>query len=288
MALASALAGETLGNVQRGDRLMDIVLRYPDEVRQDAGQLSHFPVRLGDGGIISLDKVARVQFSDSVSEINRDNGRRVAEVQSNVRGRDAGSFVQDLRAHLDHEVKVPDGYRVELEGQFKNLESATARLRLIVPAVLVAIFFLIYAAFRDFRQVALIYTGIPLATCGGIFALWLRQLPFSLPAAIGFIALSGIAVLNGIVLISYFNRLRQQGRPIEDAVLEGSLTRLRPVLMTALVASIGLVPMAIATGSGAEVQRPLATVVIGGVLTSTFLTLLLLPSLYLRCCKNNL
>ena len=218
--------------------------------------------------------MAHVQFSDSVSEINRDDGRRVAEVQSNVRGRDVGSFVQDLRTHLNREVKVPDGYRVDLEGQFKNLESATARLRLIVPAVLVAIFFLIYAAFRDFRQVALIYTGIPLATCGGIFALWLRHLPFSLPAAIGFIALTGIAVLNGIVLISYFNRLRQQGRPIEDAVLEGSLTRLRPVLMTALVASIGLVPMAIATGPGAEVQRPLATVVIGGVLTSTFLTLI--------------
>jgi len=285
-ALTAAMAGEKLGSVQNGDRLTDIVLRYPNQVRVDADQLDRFQVRLGDGGMISLDKIATVHFGDSVSEIQREEGRRLANVSANVRGRDVGSFVQDLRNKLNSEVKVPEGYRLDLLGQFKNLESATARLRLIVPMILLAIFALIYAAFRDLRQVFLVYTGIPLATTGGIFSLWLRQLPFSLPAAIGFIALTGIAVLNGIVLISYFNRLRNEGKPILEAVVTGSITRLRPVLMTALVASFGMIPMAIATGPGAEVQRPLATVVIGGVLTSTFLTLLLLPSLYAHYAKK--
>jgi cobalt-zinc-cadmium resistance protein CzcA len=285
-ALTAAMAGEKLGSVQNGDRLTDIVLRYPNRVRVNADQLDRFQVRMGDGGMIPLGKLAAVHFGDSVSEIKREEGRRLADVAANVRGRDVGSFVQELRTKLNSEVKVPDGYRLDLLGQFKNLESASARLRLIVPTVLLAIFALIYAAFRDLRQVCLVYTGIPLATTGGIFSLWLRHLPFSLPAAIGFIALTGIAVLNGIVLISYFNRLRNEGKPILQAVEEGSLTRLRPVLMTALVASFGLIPMAIATGPGAEVQRPLATVVIGGVLTSTFLTLLLLPSLYARYAKK--
>ncbi len=285
-AITVALAGQKLGSVQNGDRLTEIVLRYPEQVRLDADQLNRFQVKLADGGMISLDKLATVHFGDSVSEIQREEGRRLADVSSNVRGRDVGTFVQELRTKLNGEVKVPDGYRIDLLGQFKNLESATARLRIIVPMVLLAIFALIYAAFRDLRQVFLVYTGIPLATTGGIFSLWLRQLPFSLPAAIGFIALTGIAVLNGIVLISYFNRLRHEGKPLLEAVVTGSITRLRPVLMTALVASFGLIPMAIATGPGAEVQRPLATVVIGGVLTSTFLTLLLLPSLYARYAKK--
>jgi cobalt-zinc-cadmium resistance protein CzcA len=177
-------------------------------------------------------------------------------------------------------LKLPDGYYVEFGGQFKNLQAARARLAIVVPIVLALIFALIFAAFGRLKQALIVYSGIPLAVTGGVFALVLRGLPFSISAGVGFIALSGVAVLNGVVLISYFNQLRDEGRNVLDAVFEGSLTRLRPVLMTALVASLGFVPMAIATGSGAEVQRPLATVVIGGILSSTLLTLLLLPVLY--------
>jgi cobalt-zinc-cadmium resistance protein CzcA len=175
---------------------------------------------------------------------------------------------------------MPEGYLVEFGGQYKNLQQARARLMVIVPAALALIFILIYLAFGSIRQALLVYTGIPLAVTGGVLSLWVRGMPFSISAAIGFIALSGVAVLNGLVMISYFNQLREQGRSVREAVIEGSLTRLRPVLMTALVASFGFVPMAIATGTGAEVQRPLATVVIGGILSSTFLTLIVLPVLY--------
>ena len=177
-------------------------------------------------------------------------------------------------------MKLPENYIVEFGGQFKNLEKARTRLAVVVPTALVLIFVLIFLAFGSVRQALLVYSGIPLAVTGGVFALWLRGLPFSITAAVGFIALTGVAVLNGMMLVSYFNQLREEGKSIRDSVIEGSLTRLRPVLMTALVASLGFVPMAIATGAGAEVQRPLATVVIGGILSSTFLTLVLLPVLY--------
>ena len=178
------------------------------------------------------------------------------------------------------QVKMPEGYLVEFGGQYKNLQEARARLAIVVPAALALIFVFIFLAFGSVRQALLVYTGIPLATTGGVLSLWLRGMPFSITAAVGFIALSGVAVLNGLVMITYFNQLREQGLSIREAVIEGSLTRLRPVLMTALVASLGFVPMALATGTGAEVQRPLATVVIGGILSSTFLTLILLPVLY--------
>jgi len=198
----------------------------------------------------------------------------------NLRGRDVQSWADEAQQKLREHLKLPDGYYVEFGGQFKNLQAARARLAVVVPVVLVIIFILIFAAFGSLRQALLVYSGIPLAVTGGVFALVLRGLPFSISAGVGFIALSGVAVLNGVVLISYFNQLREEGRNLLQAVREGSLTRLRPVLMTALVASVGFVPMAIATGPGAEVQRPLATVVIGGILSSTFLTLLLLPVLY--------
>jgi cobalt-zinc-cadmium resistance protein CzcA len=198
----------------------------------------------------------------------------------NLRGRDLQSWVDEAQQKLAAQVKLPDGYYFEFGGQFKNLQAARNRLAIVVPLVLAVIFILIFAAFGSLRQAFVIYSAIPLAVTGGVFALVLRGLPFSISAGIGFIALSGVAVLNGVVLITYFNQLREERKNVLDSVLEGSLTRLRPVLMTALVASLGFVPMAIATGSGAEVQRPLATVVIGGILSSTFLTLLLLPVLY--------
>ena len=187
---------------------------------------------------------------------------------------------------IHEEVKLPENYLVEFGGQFENLQKARTRLAVVVPTALVLIFILIFLAFGSLRQALLVYSGIPLAVTGGVFALWLREMPFSITAAVGFIALSGVAVLNGLVMITYFNQLREEGKSVRESVLEGSLTRLRPVLMTALVASLGFVPMAIATGAGAEVQRPLATVVIGGILSSTLLTLVLLPVLYAWFEKN--
>jgi cobalt-zinc-cadmium resistance protein CzcA len=219
-------------------------------------------------------------MSERVSTINREAGQRRAALLVNLRGRDVQSWVDEAQQKLAAQVKLPQGYYFEFGGQFKNLQAARARLSIVVPLVLAVIFVLIFAAFGSLRQAFVIYSGIPLAVTGGVFALVLRGLPFSISAGVGFIALSGVAVLNGVVLITYFNQLREEGKGVLESVLEGSLTRLRPVLMTALVASLGFVPMAIATGSGAEVQRPLATVVIGGILSSTFLTLLLLPVLY--------
>ena len=200
----------------------------------------------------------------------------------NLRGRDVESFVLEARAKVNESIKLPPGYSIEFGGQFKNLQEARARLGVIVPVALAVIFLLIFLAFGSLRQALLVFSGIPLAITGGVFALWLRDLPFSISAGIGFIALSGVAVLNGVMLVSYFNQLRELGRTVREATIEGSLTRLRPVLMTALVASLGFLPMALAHGAGAEVQRPLATVVIGGIVSATFLTLVLLPALYDR------
>ena len=198
----------------------------------------------------------------------------------NLKVRDVEGFVGEAERRIKEHVKLPENYFIEFGGQFKNLQEARTRLAVVVPSALALIFVLIFFAFGSLRQALLVYSGIPLAATGGVLALWLRGVPFSISAAVGFIALSGVAVLNGLVMISYFNQLREEGKSIRDSVIEGSLTRLRPVLMTALVASLGFVPMAIATGAGAEVQRPLATVVIGGILSSTFLTLVLLPVLY--------
>ena len=198
----------------------------------------------------------------------------------NLRGRDVDSWVKEADAKVREHVRLPEGYTLEFGGQFENLREAKARLVIVVPAALAFIFVLIFMAFGSVRQALLVYSGVPLAVTGGIVALWLRDMPFSISAAVGFIALSGVAVLNGVVMISYFNQLREQGRDVRVAVLEGSLTRLRPVIMTAAVAAFGFIPMALSTSAGAEVQRPLATVVIGGIISSTFLTLLLLPLLY--------
>jgi cobalt-zinc-cadmium resistance protein CzcA len=201
-------------------------------------------------------------------------------VMVNLRGRDTESFVNEAQQKIRGQVSLPEGYFVEFGGNFENLREARARLGVVVPAALTLIFVLIFTTFRNLGQAVLVYTGIPFAATGGVFALWLRDMPFSISAGVGFIALSGVAVLNGVVLISFFNQLREEGRSVDDAVREGAMTRLRPVLMTALVASVGFLPMALATSAGAEVQRPLATVVIGGILSSTFLTLVILPALY--------
>jgi cobalt-zinc-cadmium resistance protein CzcA len=224
--------------------------------------------------------VARITIEEGPNQINRENGKRRVVVTANVRGRDLGSFVTDVQQRVASEVEVPPGYWVEYGGTFEQLISATQRLSIVVPLTLVLILGLLFLAFGSGRDALVVFSGVPLALTGGIAALLLRDLPLSISAGVGFIALSGIAVLNGIVMLSFIRQLRLEGRGLDEAVREGALTRFRPVLMTALVASLGFVPMALAVGAGAEVQRPLATVVIGGVLSSTLLTLFVLPALY--------
>lgn len=278
--IGTAFAGTEAGVLADGNRRFPIVTRLPESARQDFANVANLPVRTSDGGFISLGQVAEVSVTESVNTISREAFQRRMAIQVNLRGRDVQSFVQEAQAKISEKVKLPSGYFVEYGGAFKNLQEARARLAVVVPMALLLIFLLIFMAFSSVRQAFIVYTGIPLAVTGGIFALWLRDLPFSISAAVGFIALSGVAVLNGVMMISFINQLREEGKSVRDAVIEGALTRLRPVLMTALVASLGFVPMALAHGSGAEVQRPLATVVIGGIITATFLTLVLLPTLY--------
>ena len=278
--IETAFAGHEAGMMVEGNRRYPIITRLPERARQDFANVPNLPIRTSDGGFITLGQVAEVSVTESVNTISREAFQRRMAIQVNLRGRDVQSFVQEAQAKIGTEVKLPEGYFVEYGGAFKNLQEARARLLIVVPMALTLIFLLIFMAFHSVRQALIVYTGIPLAVTGGIFALWLRDLPFSISAAVGFIALSGVAVLNGVMMISFINQLREEGRNIREAVIEGALTRLRPVLMTALVASLGFVPMALADGSGAEVQRPLATVVIGGIITATFLTLVLLPTLY--------
>ena len=279
-AVSVALAGREVGMIVDGNRRYDIVVRMAEQLRSDDEQIRKLPVRVGQDGLIPLGRLVEFKTLKAVEPIRRDDGQRRAALMVNLKVRDVEGFVRDAEQRIKKEVRLPDNYIIEFGGQFKNLQEARTRLAVVVPSALALIFVLIFFAFGSLRQALLVYSGIPLALTGGIFALWLRSMPFSITAAVGFIALSGVAVLNGLVMISYFNQLREEGKSIRDSVIEGSLTRLRPVLMTALVASLGFVPMAIAAGAGAEVQRPLATVVIGGILSSTLLTLILLPVLY--------
>jgi len=276
----AAMGGSKVGNIIEANRQFDIVVRMPEEARTKLEELGNLPLRTSDGGLIPLGKVANITMAEKVGTVNREAGQRRAALLINLKDRDLESWIREARQKLAEQLKLPEGYTMEFGGQFKNLQAARERLMIVVPLVLVLIFILVFAAFGSVRQALIIYSGIPLAVTGGVFALLMRGLPFSISAGVGFIALSGVAVLNGVVLISYFNQLRVEGRNLQEAVLEGALTRLRPVLMTAFVASLGFVPMAIATGPGSEVQRPLATVVIGGILSSTMLTLVLLPVLY--------
>ncbi|MCC7377431.1 MAG: efflux RND transporter permease subunit [Verrucomicrobiales bacterium] len=276
----TALAGEEVGKLIEGNRRFDIVVRLDEELREKIDDLKRLPVRVDDGGLLTLGQVADFRVIEQVASISREFSQRRAAIMVNLRGRDVESFVLEAQRKVAEGIALPEGYTLEFGGQFKNLQEARARLAIVVPVALGLIFVLVFMALGSLRQTLLVYTGIPLAVTGGVFALWLRALPFSISAGIGFIALSGVAVLNGLMMISYFNLLRERGCDVPQSVREGAMTRLRPVLMTALVASLGFVPMAIANGAGAEVQRPLATVVIGGILSSTFLTLVLLPTLY--------
>ncbi|MFH1496392.1 MAG: CusA/CzcA family heavy metal efflux RND transporter [Verrucomicrobiota bacterium] len=285
--IETAFAGVEGGVIVDGNRRFPIITRLPESARQDFAGVARLPVRTTDGGIITLGQVADVSMTESVNTISREAFQRRMAIQVNLRGRDVQSFVLEAQEKIAAGVKMPAGYFVEYGGAFKNLQAASKRLAIVVPTALAMIFLLIFMAFGSVRQALIVYTGIPLAVTGGIFALWARDLPFSISAGVGFIALSGVAVLNGVMMISFINQLREEGKTVRDAVIEGALTRLRPVLMTALVASLGFVPMALANGAGAEVQRPLATVVIGGIITATFLTLLLLPTLYAWVEKDN-
>ena len=276
----TALAGSEVGTLVEGNRRTPIIVRLSEVRRADLPAMERLPLRTEQGGMLALGQVAKVKLVDQPVQIAREGTQRRVSVLINVRGRDTASFVAEATKALHEKVKFPDGYFFEFGGQFKNLVEAKQRLTIVVPLALALIFVLIFLSFGSLRQAALIFTCVPLAVTGGIFALYVRGMPFTISAAVGFIALSGIAVLNGIMLISFINQLRTEGKTVREAVVEGTLTRLRPKLMTALVASLGFVPMAISTGAGAEVQRPLATVVIGGIVTSTFLTLLVVPVLY--------
>jgi cobalt-zinc-cadmium resistance protein CzcA len=256
-------------------------VRLAEDARHDIDALGNLPIVARDGAVqVPLSRVADLNVTSRVGSITREDTQRRVAILINVRGRDTESFVRDATERLRAEVEFPPGYAFEFGGQFENLQAARTRLAVVVPAALGLIFLLIYASFGRVRQAALVFVSVPLAATGGVVALWIRDMPFTISAAVGFIALSGIAVLNGIMLISYINQLRERGAVVREAVVEGTLTRLRPKLMTALVASLGFLPMALATRLGAEVQRPIATVVIGGIITSTFLTLLVLPVLY--------
>ena len=285
-AVEIAFAGKQCGEIADGNRRFPIVVRLCDSDRSDFSTVENLSLRTEDGDIIPLGKVAKSEVAEGVNTIVRESFQRRIAIQINLRGRDVQSFIEELQTKIAENIKLPEGYFIEYGGSFKNLEMAKSRLKVVVPAALALIFILVYAAFGNFRQVLMIYSAIPMAASGGIFALYLRGLPFSISAAVGFIALSGVAVLNGLMIISFINHLREEGKPLREAVREGAITRLRPVLMTALVASLGFIPMAVSTGAGAEVQRPIATVVIGGIITTTFLTLILLPSLYYKFSTN--
>ena len=288
--ISIAVGGRESGLVFQGDRRFDIVVRLPDQLRDDLSELESLPVPIpdtdGEAGrkatFIPLKTLANFVVEEGPNQISRENGKRRIVVQANVRGRDIGSFVTEAQEKIDAQVKVPAGEWLTWGGQFENLQAARARLMIVVPACFFVIFLMLFTALGNVREALLVFSGVPLAISGGILSLYLRDMPFSIPAAVGFIALSGVAVLNGLVMVTYINQLRKEGLPGDKAIFEGAMTRLRPVLMTALVASLGFVPMAIATGTGAEVQKPLATVVIGGLISATALTLVVLPALYKR------
>ncbi|MBI5771242.1 MAG: CusA/CzcA family heavy metal efflux RND transporter [Verrucomicrobia bacterium] len=298
--VSTALGGTHAGQVFEGDRRFDLVVRLPENLRTDLDALGRLPIPLPAAdqpaptlnahlstlnppplhAFVPLREVAKIVIAPGPNQISRENGKRRVVITANVRGRDLGGFVAEARRRIAAAVSVPPGYWLEYGGTFEQLISATKRLQVVVPTALLLIFGLLFLSFGSAKDAFLVFTGVPLALTGGVAALWLRGIPLSISAGVGFIALSGVAVLNGLVMISFIRTLRAEGKRLDDAVEEGCLTRLRPVLMTALVASLGFVPMALATGAGAEVQRPLATVVIGGIISSTLLTLVVLPALY--------
>ena len=294
--VSTAIGGEVSGQLFEGDRRFDIVVRLPERLRQDPAALADLPIPLGGsdnadessrvGGwsgtprTVPLREVAKIETLQGPNQINRENGKRRVVVTANVRGRDLGGFVSELQQRIDAEIEVPTGYWIDYGGTFEQLISASQRLSVVVPVTLAIIFALLFMAFGSAKDAIIVFSGVPLALTGGVIALALRGIPLSISAGVGFIALSGVAVLNGLVMIAFIRKLREQGDALDDAIVDGALGRLRPVLMTALVASLGFLPMAFNVGAGSEVQRPLATVVIGGIVSSTLLTLLVLPALY--------
>ncbi|WP_457798651.1 efflux RND transporter permease subunit [Methylocystis sp. S23] len=283
--IGAAIGGEPAGMIFEGDRRFPIIVRLRDNLREDAGALETIPVSLppdaqGHVSTVQLKQVASFSTTDGQNQISRENGKRRVVVSANVRGRDIASVVNKARAKVDAKVQIPPGYWIEWGGQFENLAAARARLMIVVPVCFFMIFLLLYSALGSARDAALVFTAVPLALIGGVLALWARDMPMSVSAAVGFIALSGVAVLNGLVMRTYIHQLMVSGLPERDAIFKGAMTRLRPVVMTALVASLGFAPMALATSTGAEVQRPIATVVIGGLISATLLTLIVLPALY--------
>ncbi len=296
-AVAISIGGVEAGRIFEGDRRFPIIVRLPETARNRVDEIGRLRIPLpasgplvdpatgmametGPRGFVPLADVAKVEVAIGPNQVSRENGKRRVVVTANVRGRDLGSFIEELEARVGAEVELPDGYWITYGGTFEQLISAAQRLRLVVPAALLLIFGLLYLLFRSGKDAAIVFSGVPLALTGGVAALLVRDMPLSISAGVGFIALSGVAVLNGVVMLSFIRQLRESGSALEEAIREGALTRLRPVLMTALVASLGFVPMAFNIGAGAEVQRPLATVVIGGIVSSTILTLLMLPALY--------
>ncbi|WP_180054723.1 efflux RND transporter permease subunit [Acinetobacter sp. YH12142] len=275
--VAASVGGQSVGEILEGDRRFDFVIRLNDQDR-NVSTISQLPLKLPNGGSIVLSNVATVSNVDGINQVSRENGKRRIVVTANVEGRDLGSFVADMQTQLK-QYALPSGYWIEYGGQFENLASAKARMQIVIPLALLTIFILLMAVFHNVKESLLVFTGVPFALTGGVLFLWLRDIPLSMSAGIGFIALSGVAVLNGLVMLTFIKELGDK-YPLHEAVWQGAVLRLRPVLMTACVASLGFVPMALATGTGAEVQRPLATVVIGGILSSTLLTLVLLPVLY--------
>jgi cobalt-zinc-cadmium resistance protein CzcA len=278
-----AMGGKEVGQLFKGDQRFDIVVRLPEDLRSDIKTLERLPIPLNTKkypNYVPLREVANIKVIYGPNQISRENAKRRIVVTSNVRNRDLGGFVSEVQDELSKQVKLPTGYWLEFGGTFEQLISAKARLMIVVPVALLLIFSLLFIAFNSTKTALLIFTGVPLALTGGILFLAIRGIPFSISAGVGFIALSGVAVLNGMVMVSFIRNLQDQGIKLDEAIIKGALTRLRPILMTALVASLGFIPMALNTGTGAEVQRPLATVVIGGIISSTILTLVVLPTLY--------
>jgi cobalt-zinc-cadmium resistance protein CzcA len=295
-----AVGGKTAGLVFEGDRRFSIIVRLPESLRTNIEELKRLPIPLPRGDIndsslfvstsipeekkqrhfVALGSIAEPVITMGPNQISREDGKRRVVVTTNVRDRDLGSFVQESQKAILEKINLPAGYWITWGGEFEQLISAVNRLQIVIPVTLFLILALLFAAFGSIKYALLVFTGVPLALTGGIAALWMRDIPISISAAVGFIALSGVAVLNGLVMVTFINKLREEGRSVEESIIEGAVTRLRPVLMTALVASLGFLPMALATGTGAEVQKPLATVVIGGLLSSTILTLVVLPALY--------
>lgn len=278
--VSAAIGGEAAGLLYEGDRRFELIVRLPETLRRDIDRLAFLPVPLPNGDYIPLEEVATLDISPGPAQISRENGKRRVVVTANVRGRDLGSFVTDVKARIGSDVDVPPGYWLDYGGTFEQLESASQRLAIVVPVTLLIIVGLLVMAFGSLKDALIIFTGVPLALTGGVLALWFRDMPLSISAGVGFIALSGVAVLNGLVMLAFIRDLWHETGNLLTSVVDGALIRLRPVLMTALVASLGFIPMALNTGTGAEVQRPLATVVIGGIISSTLLTLFVLPVLY--------